>query len=115
MAEMRFESFGAWSKLVFSGQITYEVTQKMKRAVEDRLLEMGEGSMLICDLSQVTFLDSSGIGFLVFMNNKMHQKGGGCCLYQPSDVVLKTLDLVQLTSFFEIIVDECDLIARTSA
>ncbi|SDB29503.1 anti-sigma B factor antagonist [Desulfonatronum thiosulfatophilum] len=114
MAELRYESFGIWSKLVFSGKITYEITQKMKGEVEAQLLEMGEGTILVCDLSQVTFLDSSGIGCLVFLNNKMHQKGGSCCLYHPSDVVLKTLDLVQLTTFFDVVVNECDLITRTS-
>ena len=87
MEEMRFEPLGSWSRLCFSGQVTYEIIQKMKSELEDRLHQMDDGSMLICDLSQVTFLDSSGIGLLVFLNNKMHQKGGCCCLYQPSDIV----------------------------
>ena len=62
----------------------------MKRKAEELLAGMGENPVLVCDLKQVSFLDSSGIGFLVFLNNKVRQKGGQCYLHQFNDVVLKT-------------------------
>ncbi|MFO7818434.1 MAG: STAS domain-containing protein, partial [Desulfovibrionales bacterium] len=65
------------------------------------------------DLSDIKFMDSSGIGFLVATNNKVKQSGRGFYLYMPSPQVIKTLKLVNLFSFFEILRDEDDLVAVT--
>ncbi|PTN36368.1 STAS domain-containing protein [Desulfonatronum sp. SC1] len=110
MADMQHEAMDNWTKLSLSGNITYEATQTMKAQAEAILAEMGENPFLVCDVGRVTFLDSSGIGFLVFLNNKVRQQGGCFYLYQPNDVVLKTLDLVQLLAFFELIENESALI-----
>lgn len=99
-----------WTKISLSGKITYEVTQVMKTQIETILTEMGERPILVCDLGRVTFLDSSGIGFLVFLNNKVRQRDGCFYLYQPNDVVVKTLELVLLLSFFDCIENESELI-----
>lgn len=104
-----------WTKLALSGKITYELTQSLKTQAEAIINQMGECPVLVCDLRQVTFLDSSGIGFLVFLNNKVRQRNGRCYLYQPNEVVRKTLDLVQLLDFFECIETESELISCTQA
>lgn len=111
MAEMHHESMGNWTKLSLSGKITYEVVQTMKAQAETILADVGENPFLVCDVDRVTFLDSSGIGFLVFLNNKVRQRDGCFYLYQPNDVVVKTLDLVQLLAFFECIGNESELAA----
>jgi len=111
MEELRYDPMTNWTKLTLSGKITYEVTQSMKSQFEAILAQMGEPPVLVCDVHDVSFLDSSGIGFLVFLNNKIRQKNGCCFLYQPNDVVRKTLDLVQLLDFFAVLETESDLIA----
>ncbi len=110
MADLHHEPMTNWTKVSLSGKITYEATQTMKSQAEAILEQMGENPFLVCDVGRVTFLDSSGIGFLVFLNNKVRQRDGSFYLFQPSDVVLKTLELVQLLAFFEFIESESDLI-----
>ncbi|SMP49413.1 STAS domain-containing protein [Desulfonatronum lacustre] len=112
MADLHHEPMTNWTKVSLSGKITYEVTQAMKIQAETILTEMGERPILVCDLGRVTFLDSSGIGFLVFLNNKVRQRDGCFYLYQPNEVVVKTLELVQLLAFFELIENESELITR---
>lgn len=113
MAAMQHEPMANWTKLSLSGKITYELTQSLKTQAETIINQMGERPILVCDLREVTFLDSSGIGFLVFLNNKIRQRNGHYYLYQPNEVVHKTLDLVQLLDFFERIETESELISRT--
>lgn len=112
MADLHHEPMTNGTMMSLSGKITYEVTQAMKIQAETILTEMGERPILVCDLGRVTFLDSSGIGFLVFLNNKVRQRDGCFYLYQPNDVVVKTLELVQLLAFFELIENESELITR---
>lgn len=109
MAEFRYDSMANWTKLTLTGKVTYEITQSMKTQFEATLAHLGESPIMVCDVHDVSFLDSSGIGFLVFLNNKVQQKNGSFFLYQPSDVVRKTLDLVQLLDFFTVIETESDL------
>lgn len=110
MAKLHHEPMTNWTKISLSGKITYEATQTMKSQAETMLAQMGESPFLVCDVSRVTFLDSSGIGFLVFLNNKVRQQDGSFFLFQPTEAVVKTLELVQLLSFFEFIEDESELI-----
>ena len=56
-------------------------------------------------------MDSSGIGFLVSINTRMRSSGRSFYLYRLSPAVEKTLGLVQLLNFFEILKDESALAA----
>ena len=66
---------------------------------------------VVIDLSDVTFMDSSGIGFLVSANTRMRSAGRAFYLYRLSKPVEKTLGLVQLLQFFKVIADETALTA----
>jgi anti-sigma B factor antagonist len=85
----------------YSGEITMEITQDFKREVEKALETAGAGA-LVLDLSGVSFMDSSGIGFLVACNTRMQTSGKALVLLCPSQQVKKTLMLVQLLDFFKV-------------
>ncbi len=90
-----------------SGEVTLDITHDLKRSINE---ELGAGvEKLIMDLSSVDFMDSSGIGLLVSVNTRMRSGGKSFFLYSPSPQVEKTLSLVQLLSFFEILSDEDEL------
>ena len=112
MANLTYESYEGWTKILFCGDITCELSQKVKPEAEALLASLGNNPVLVCDLSQVRFLDSSGIGLLVFLNNKLRQKSGRFFLYQPSEAVRKILELVQLLAFFELVDDEVELLTQ---
>uniref|UniRef100_I2PZJ0 Anti-sigma factor antagonist n=1 Tax=Desulfovibrio sp. U5L TaxID=596152 RepID=I2PZJ0_9BACT len=96
--------------LRYSGEITLEITGDLKRRL-DAELEDADVKAVIIDLSDVSFMDSSGIGFLVSANTRMRSSGRSFFLYKLSKPVEKTLGLVQLLQFFQILADENALAA----
>lgn len=94
--------------LRYAGEITLEITGDLKRRLD---AELGEGEVraVVIDLSGVPFMDSSGIGFLVSVNTRMRSSGKSFYLYQLSQPVEKTLGLVQLLGFFQVLPDEAAL------
>jgi len=92
----------------YSGEITMEITQDFKKEVE-KALEEAQARMLALDLSGVSFMDSSGIGFLVACNTRLQTSGRTLVLLTPSQQVRKTLGLVQLMDFFKVAESEGEL------
>ncbi|MDK2954562.1 MAG: anti-sigma factor antagonist [Desulfovibrionales bacterium] len=88
--------------VICRGEITIEVTGEMRQTVEDNLHSQ-TFEALVLDLSGVRFMDSSGIGSLVALNSKIKSSGKDFYILSPSDQVRKTLELVQLLSFFHIV------------
>jgi anti-anti-sigma factor len=97
----------------YAGEITMEITQDFKHAVEKNL-EDAKAATLVLDLSEVSFMDSSGIGFLVACNTRLQSSGKALVLLKPSPQVRKTLNLVQLMQFFAVAETEQDLDALAS-
>lgn len=94
--------------LVFNGEITLEITTDLKTNIEAALQE-SDYDTLVADLSSVSFMDSSGIGFLVALNTKIMGLGKQMFLLKPSTQVRKTFELVQLSNFFSIVDSEDEL------
>jgi len=94
--------------LKYAGEITLEITGDFKRRLDT---ELGEGDVraVVVDLSGVPFMDSSGIGLLVSINTRMRSSGKAFYLYQLSQPVERTLGLVQLLDFFQVLKDEAAL------
>jgi anti-sigma B factor antagonist len=93
----------------FSGEITLEITTELKGRI-DEVIKGGDFKALVVNLSEITFMDSSGIGFLVAMNTKTMGLGKKMFLLKPSAQVRKTLDLVQLSNFFQTLDNEDELL-----
>lgn len=94
----------------FSGEITLEVTNQLKNEMEVAI-KQGDFENLVVDLAEISFMDSSGIGFLVALNTKILGQGKKMYLYRPSDQVHKTLALVQLSTFFKVLETEDEMLA----
>ena len=54
------------------------------------------------DLAQVTFIDSTGLGFLVGLRRLAEPRGGTVTLVGPSRTCQRLLDLVAVPTLFEI-------------
>lgn len=76
--------------------------------VNDKINE----SLLLCavDLSQVRYMNSSGIGVLITILTKFRKKGGEVVLIKPSDQIKKLLIITKLNAIFSIIDSEKDAI-----
>lgn len=94
--------------LRLSGEITFEVAAELRRKVEEVLHEYSFG-VLVVDLAEVPFMDSTGIGSLVALNSKVYGAGKRFALLRPGERVKKTLALVKLLDFFIVAQDEEEL------
>jgi len=70
------------------------------RKVVDKYVEEGPSSVIL-DMSQIDFIDSSGIGALVQVAKKVQQVNGKLQLIANSRV-MQTIKMVRLEQFFKI-------------
>ena len=59
-----------------------------------------KGTDVICDLSAVEFVDSTGLGLLVRLHRRTRTEGGLLVLVAESDRVRRSLQLMRLETFF---------------
>ena len=72
---------------------------------------LGEGDRnLVLNLSDVRWIDSSGIGALVKSLTTAKQSGGSLKLVNPSKPALQTLKMCNLLPLFEVYTEESDAV-----
>lgn len=103
---------GGVSILVLSGQLTTGGDEELREAI-DTILASGRSRILI-DFTDVTFMDSSGIGELVASYRTVKRLGGQLKILNPTQRVQDSLDLMRLLPIFEIFDDEAKAIASFS-
>ena len=60
----------------------------------------------IVDISNLRYINSSGIGVLITILTKFRNKGGEVCLLKPSENVQKLLVITKLNAIFQIVKSE---------
>lgn len=88
-------------RLEFVGDISLKVTPQLKKDVEEALASHAF-TLVEVDLSRTTFMDSTGLSVLVILHKRGKDRGASLRLLRPSQQVRRILDLVQLSSYFEI-------------
>ncbi len=73
--------------------------EKLYREVEESI-ENGTRRCVV-DLSQVRFLNSSGIGMLITLLAKFRNRGGDLAIMRPSDQLKKLLIITKLEAIFQ--------------
>jgi anti-anti-sigma factor len=63
---------------------------------------IGDPTRLVVDLSAVQFMDSSGLGALIALQQQVADSGGEFALRAPSDAVRRVLDVTQTAPVFEV-------------
>ncbi|GAB6161410.1 hypothetical protein JCM12298_05690 [Desulfothermus naphthae] len=109
MGTLNFKKEKKYNIIKYSGELTLDVVEELKEEISKFINECDNEKSLVFDLSDISFMDSSGIGFLVHLNNVNKTKNKKLYLLNPSGAVKKTLSLVNLLNFFEIIEDESEL------
>lgn len=75
-----------------SGEIDHHSASGMRRDV-DNIIWNRTPMHLILDMSEVEFMDSSGLGFIMGRYALMREIGGNISLRNPSHVVMKMLTM----------------------
>lgn len=86
---------------------TLRVTGELELVQGDRLEAatqrmIGEVEHFVVDLSGVTFMDSSGLGALIAINQAVGEAGASVVLRQPTEAVTRILEMTATASAFTI-------------
>jgi anti-sigma B factor antagonist len=69
-------------------------------------------STCVIDISELRYINSSGIGVLITVLTKFRNKGGEVYLMKPSDAVKKLLVITKLNAIFQVIESENEVITK---
>jgi len=87
--------------LTLSGDLIGE--ESGMELIELATQEIGQGVLAcIIDISDLRYINSSGIGVLITILTKFRNKGGEVCLVKPSENVKKLLIITKLNAIFNI-------------
>jgi len=92
---------GNRATLELNGKITFESASALRTRTRDLVLEHPL-TELIFDLSEVRFIDSSGLGLLVSVKNTMVKREGTFSLINVKDTVRSIMNQTGLDRYFGI-------------
>ena len=95
------QSAGGEIRVVLAGP----VTQRELSPLQDPLIELlgpdGYGQIVRLDLSEASYLDSSGVGWLLLCNKRMKQAGGRLLIERPHPIVQNVFRVLKLERVLE--------------
>jgi len=77
--------------------------QEIRETVRGKLKEHPDVTRLDFDLSNATFVDSSGLGMFISLQKTLRERSGTVRLLHPAPNVLQILELTRLHRVFEIV------------
>jgi len=88
--------------VAISGNVTQRELGPIQEPLIDLLGPSGYSRLVRLDLSGTSFMDSSGVGWLLTCHKRMKQAGGKLTLLAPHPVVANVLKVLKLEKVFEI-------------
>jgi anti-sigma B factor antagonist len=85
-------------------QNSSEILPVVAEAIKQNLLNC------LIDISNVRYINSSGIGILITILTKFRNKGGEVYLMKPSETVQKLLVITKLNAIFQIVQTENEIV-----
>lgn len=105
------EVSGSILKLNFSGDLIGENNGPELVELANEVLSNGTNYCLL-DISDVRYINSSGIGVLITLLTKFRNKGGDLYLINPSEHVDKLLIMTKLQAIFNIADSEEEVLQK---
>ncbi len=93
-------------RLRLDGQITMMETSEAERQLEEALGSAGYRQRVLFDLENTTFIDSSGISWLLICHKHFVQGGGKIVFHSAPPLVQQTLALLRLNLVLNLAADE---------
>jgi anti-sigma B factor antagonist len=88
------EISGLDARIAVSGEVDAHTSPGLQRCVDEAVA--GGATSLVIDVTEMTFIDSSGLRVLVHARQRTADAGGRFGLHQPSDSVVRLLELTGL-------------------
>ena len=89
--------------MLLKGELDLAVTGEAAKELQD--LAARDERLVVVDLRAVTFMDSSGLRFLVEMRNAISARGARLLLGDLSPAVSRVLEVAGLSEWFEYVGD----------
>ena len=86
------EASGA--RVSVSGEVDVSCAPELRAALDARIAELSAGEELVCDLAEVPYIDSTGIGVLVGAAHRCAEAGGSLVVARPQRNVARVLGLL---------------------
>ncbi|MFC8263304.1 STAS domain-containing protein [Streptomyces sp. NPDC057291] len=94
---------GIWAVVVLTGEVDRALASRL-REVMDALIAK-DRAQIVLDLERVSFMDSAGLGTLVYGMRRAGAHGGGLRLAGPGEQVRGLLELTGLGGAIEVFGD----------
>jgi anti-sigma B factor antagonist len=108
--DIELRSLGQAKLVKLRGRLNLGDSVDRLRETLDDLMGSGD-TRIVLDLSEVPWIDSSGIGLLVKILTAAKQRGGSIKLLNPSKFAVQTLKMICLLDQFEIFEDQQQAVA----
>lgn len=89
---LEFECFEDKLIVTLLGELDHHSAEEVRTKVDDRI-EKNNSSKVIMDFSNVTFMDSSGIGVVIGRYKKVSMKKGVLCIVNAKESVKRVFEL----------------------
>ncbi|MFT5874326.1 MAG: stage II sporulation protein AA (anti-sigma F factor antagonist) [Clostridium sp.] len=89
---LNFENIEDKLVVYMSGELDHHSAEEVRNIIDDRL-DRDRYNKLIMDFSEVSFMDSSGIGVVIGRYRKLHMKNGKVCVTNIKSSVKRVFDL----------------------
>ncbi|MGW9032728.1 STAS domain-containing protein, partial [Streptomyces sp. NPDC055722] len=90
----RADDCGAWAVVILSGEVDLALVPAVREAVDALIAE--RRARIVLDMTQVSFMDSSALGVLVYAMRRADALGGTLRLAGPREQVRRMLELTGL-------------------
>jgi anti-anti-sigma factor len=90
-----------------SGDLDLSTLEQLESALDGRL--DGEPELLVVDLRELTFLDSSGLRVLLALHTRLTEKGGRLVIVRGPRRVHRVLELTRADEELEIVADPAEI------
>ena len=87
------------ARVVVAGEVDAHTSAELEQGFE-RALEAGATTVIV-DVAKMSFIDSSGLRVLVQTRKRLVDAGGSLELRQPSETVVRLLELTGLQELLE--------------
>jgi len=96
-----------------SGEVDIYTTPQFKEAVTE-ILQQGHIHIII-NLTDVSYMDSSGFGTLLSATKRLRPQNGGIFLVGCNEAVSRMLDITRLNTIFTVVHTEEEAVAAVAA
>lgn len=88
---------GSWTVVPVIGDLDFLSAPELAEKVRSHTVEAAGPHRVVIDLHEVEYMDSTGLRILLGMARDLRENGGALRLAGPGDLVVRLLDVTQVT------------------